>query len=135
MKKLKNKSEFNLMAAEKLIKSGLYAPSVHCSYFSCFQLAKVIACTIVLQDEKDHGSKISQMGGNSHQYFWGAIKNSVFSKTGREDERALSRKYKDLKALREESDYGDIQIDSVKGEQAYNVAREINNFLTQTFLS
>ena len=135
VEKLKNKSEFNLVAAEMLIKSGLYAPSVHCSYFSSFQLAKVIACTIVLQAEKDHGSQISQLGGNSHQYFWSAIKKSVFSKTGREEERALSRKYKDLKALREESDYGDIQIDSVKGEQAYKVARDINNYLTQTFLS
>ncbi len=135
MEKLKNKSDFNLEAADLLIKSGLYAPSVHCSYFSCFQLAKVIACTVILKDETDHGSQISQKGGNSHQYFWNAIKESVCSKTGREEERLLNRKYRDLKTFREESDYGDIQIDSLKGTKALDVARDINTFLKQTFLS
>lgn len=135
MELLKNKSDFNLEAADLLIKSGLYAPSVHCSYFSCFQLAKVIACTVVFKKETDHGSQMSQMGGRSHQYFWDAIKKSIYSKAGPVEERYISRKYKALKAFREESDYGNIQIDSAKGTQALDVAREIHTMLQKTFLS
>jgi uncharacterized protein (UPF0332 family) len=135
MEKLKNKSEFNLEAADLLIKSGLYAPSVHCSYFSCFQLVKVIVCTVIFDSITDHGSKISQTGGHSHKYFWNAIKDTIYSLKGREKERSVSRKYKDLKTFREESDYGDIQIDSSKGIKARVVAAEINNFLKHTFLS
>ena len=40
MTKLKQKSEFNFDAAKVLIDTNLYAPSVHCSYYSCFQLMK-----------------------------------------------------------------------------------------------
>lgn len=97
MEKLKNKSEFNLEAADLLIKSGLYAPSVHCSYFSCFQLVKVIVCTVIFDSITDHGSKISQTGGHSHNYFWNAIKDTIYSLEGREKERSVSRKYKDIK--------------------------------------
>ncbi len=37
---LSNKSEFNLEAAKILIENNLYAPSVHCSYYSVFQKLK-----------------------------------------------------------------------------------------------
>ena len=42
MSKLLEKSRFNFDAAEVLIKESLYAPSVHCSYYSCFQRIKSI---------------------------------------------------------------------------------------------
>jgi hypothetical protein len=37
---LKTKSDHNLLAAKILIENSLHAPSVHCSYYSCFQLSK-----------------------------------------------------------------------------------------------
>jgi hypothetical protein len=40
MSKLKEKSEFNFDAARLLIDKYLFAPSIHCSYYSCFQLMK-----------------------------------------------------------------------------------------------
>ena len=40
MSKLKEKAKFNLSAAEILQENNLFAPSIHCSYYSCFQLLK-----------------------------------------------------------------------------------------------
>src|SRR5690625_5897392 len=37
---IRQKSEFNIDAAEELIKLSNYAPSVHCSYYATFQLIK-----------------------------------------------------------------------------------------------
>ncbi|MDY0280344.1 MAG: hypothetical protein RBR35_07270 [Salinivirgaceae bacterium] len=40
MSYLRQKSEFNLDAAKLLQSNSLFAPSVHCSYYSCLQLLK-----------------------------------------------------------------------------------------------
>ena len=69
MSKLKEKSEFNFDAAQLLIDNYLYAPSVHCSYYSCFQLMKFTMNNFfgIGYDELNTRISVSTSGG-THSY-------------------------------------------------------------------
>nr|MDA3854277.1 hypothetical protein [Bacteroidales bacterium] len=68
MSKLKEKSNFNLDAAELLIVRNLYAPSVHCSYYSCFQQLKYIVKDFCGKDYETQNVEIAQSPQGSHDY-------------------------------------------------------------------
>ncbi len=135
MDKLKNKSEFNICAAKLLIDKGYYAPSVHCAYYSCLQLVKVIVFSVLGQSIEHHSAKMSQQGGKSHKYIWDLIAKPIEERNDRFTERRISRLFYDLKAFRQESDYDNKEIDSLKGEKVYQKAQELRRFLNKTFYS
>lgn len=131
---IKQKSEFNIDAAELLFNKNLYAPSVHCSYYSCLQLLKYIVKHFFGVEYKDLASQIQLSQKGSHEYIFEYVQSEMKGKFSIEEERKFSRNFKDLKTFRIKSDYEDIEIDNEKSEKAYNIAIEIRQFLQKGFI-
>ena len=129
MSYLKEKSEFNADAAKLLINEDLFAPSVHCAYYSVFQLLKHLYTKEKNITFDQLSQKIASDRKNTHQYLIDefclhlqTVRNENFDK---HLIRALKRKIKDLKQFRTQSDYDDIQIDILKSNQAIQKSEEI----------
>ena len=134
MSKLKEKSEFNFEAAQVLIKNYLYAPSVHCSYYSCFQLMKFTMKSFfgISYDELNKNVSVNPKGG-THSYVTHFFNTEVKKKNGYSDYSDFSRKIKDLKEFRESSDYDDIQITTDESSKALQYATEIRYYIQKNF--
>lgn len=134
MSKLKAKSEFNIDAAQLLIDKSLYAPSVHCSYYSCFQLMKFTMKEIfgITYDELAQRVSVKSTGG-THTYVTNFFNKEVKSRYGTFEYSDFNRKLKDLKEFRESSDYEDVEIDIDKGTKALKNATEIRTFIQKNF--
>ena len=133
MSKLREKSEFNLSAAETLLKETLYAPSVHCSYYSCFQLLKYTIKEFSGEDYDTQAANISATQQKTHQYVINYICNELIRFEGIEGSRKFKHKIKDLKQYRVESDYEDVEVSLDKGEQALRLAQEIRRYMIEKF--
>lgn len=114
MSLLLEKSEQNRIACIELIERNLYAPSVHCGYYSCLQ--KIIH---ILQhfftEEYEYEMQLYSSGqkGNLHKIYFQlfhSMLQATLSRNAREDLRELKRKFKDLKSYRIDSDYGEVEI-------------------------
>ena len=129
MSYLKEKSEFNADAAQLLIDESLFAPSVHCAYYSVFQLLKYLFTKEKNISFNQLSQNIASGKRNTHQYlieefclYLQTLNNQYFDRyliTKLED------KVNDLKQLRVESDYYDAQIDSIKSNKALQISEEI----------
>lgn len=133
---LKAKSEFNNSSADLLYKNSYYAPSVHCAYYSCFQLLKYIISESLNidydQQEKEIGSEI---GMNTHSYVTKKILDAISSKEKDLNTlRDIRTKLKDLRELRIRSDYKNIQIDESKGRMAIQYSEELRKYFTRQLL-
>ena len=134
MSKLREKSEFNIEAAEMLIESFLYAPSVHCSYYSCFQLLKYTMNDFFDVSYEELSRKISNSKLSTHSYVIKYISNELIVLTGKiESERKFTRKIKELKHFRAESDYENIEVSNDKGTQALQLAQGLRRYLITNF--
>lgn len=133
MSKLKEKSNFNIQAAEILLRDSLYAPSVHCSYYSCFQLLKYIIKFFFGINYDLQATNISSSTQKTHQYVVNFVTSELKRFVGFEESKKFKRKIKDLKQFRIESDYEDIEINSDKGELALKKAKEIRIYLIKNF--
>lgn len=131
MSHLKSKSVFNLEAAKVLIDDhDNFAPSVHCSYYGCFQFIRSKLNQIGITYEKiDQEIASSRQNGfqtlNSHTYPIRLIlkevekKSDVFYKTN------LKNKIYDLKEYREISDYRNVSIGYDDSKKALSLSTEI----------
>lgn len=133
MSKLRQKSDFNIIAANTLLKQNLFAPSVHCSYYSCFQLLKYTIKEFFGVDYEAQAIKISATKLKTHQYVVNYISNELITFVGKEESRKFKRTIKDLKQFRVESDYENIEVNSEKGNKAYNKANEIRSYIIKNF--
>lgn len=133
MSKLRQKSDFNIDAASALLKQNLFAPSVHCSYYSCFQLLKYTIKDFFEVDYETLAVNISTSKQKTHQYVINYITKELVTLAGIKESQDFKRKIKDLKQFREESDYEDIEVNSDKGNNAYNKAREIRSYIIKNF--
>jgi len=133
MSKIKQKSEFNIIAAERLLNESLFAPSVHCSYYSCYQLLKYTINYFFEVDYSTQSQKIASSKQNSHQYVFNYVVNELKGLASYEDCKSFKRLFKQLKLYRTQSDYENIEVDSVKGHQAFDVAKEIRAYITKNF--
>lgn len=119
---LNNKSEFNLDGAQLLIDNSLYAPSVHCSYYSVFQKLKY---KYVLKKDISYDD-LTQMiisdSRNTHKFVIEEFCNFIHD---RFKKRELKNKINDLKAFRLESDYEDLEINYDKSNLALTKSKEI----------
>ena len=139
MSVLINKSKENLTSAQILIENNCYASSVHCSYYSSFQLMSHLLLNnfgfsqdvIKTESKKDGGSHI-----------WSA--NIIFKKMGKQQEilKAIdfNREIGILRNKRMHADYSDEEIDKKKQQlnKDYSVAAlaqagVINNILSKVF--
>ncbi len=132
MSKLKEKSNFNIDAAEILIENSLYAPSVHCSYYSCFQLLKYSMNDFFEISYNKLSVNIATSPMNTHKYIVEYI-NSQLKNNKIENNRWFYNSIKDLKHFREESDYDNLEINLDKSTRAFDMAKNIRVYLTQNF--
>lgn len=133
MSKIRQKSNFNLEAANVLINNQLYAPSVHCSYYSCFQLLKYTIKCFFGDDYNTQSVNISTGKEKSHQYVVNYVSNRLKGFVGLEESLKFKRKVNDLKQFRVESDYENIEVNLDKGTKAYEKAKEIRTYLIKNF--
>lgn len=133
MSKLKEKSKFNIDAAEFLLKKQLYAPSVHCSYYSCFQLLKYTIKDFCGIDYDTQAANILKSKQNTHQYVINYVTSELEKFVEFEKIRKFKKTLKDLKQFRIESDYENIEVNIDKGESALNKAKEIRSYLITNF--
>jgi uncharacterized protein (UPF0332 family) len=119
---LKNKSEFNIDGAELLIEHNLFAPSIHCSYYSVFQSMICVYCfkNSITFEEYNVEAKAHQ--GSSHNHL---IKGFCSLVADKRASQFIKRKIGDLKASRIKSDYDDFQVDSEFSLRALSKAKEL----------
>lgn len=122
MNYLKNKSEFNIDGAELLISNNLYAPSIHCSYYSVFQSMICIYCSKNGMSFEEYSVEAKAHQGSSHNHLIRGFCSLVADKRA---SRFLKRKIDDLKASRIKSDYDDFQVDSDFSVRALGKAKEL----------
>ena len=135
MSYLKQKSDQNIIAAEFLIKEGLHAPSVHCSYYGSFQLIKHTLNAFFGIDYTKQESELnihkqgkgSQRVG-SHEYVINRFSRELRG-LSKNEYLSFSRNIKELKAFRNRSDYFNIEITSKQSERAYRLTEEIVGML------
>lgn len=129
MSKLKEKSNFNYDAAKLLIERNLYAPSVHCSYYSCFQLLKYKLKDFGGKDYEKQNSEIAVFGSGSHEYVITNFCNEISRCVNRFEGQRFKRRIKELKQFRKESDYDNTEISLDKSNSAFELAKEIRTYL------
>lgn len=127
MSHLKTKSDLNLDAAQLLIDKSLYAPSVHCAYYGCFQFIKsklnAIGYTYLKIDE----DIASNPKLHSHKYPIKLIVDQIRIQSVNDKTlySTINNKIKLLKTAREESDYFNEIVDSDAGDFALKTSKEI----------
>jgi uncharacterized protein (UPF0332 family) len=131
-----HKSDFNLQAAEELIKKNLYAPSVHCSYYGCFQKMKSILsqCLRIPYEKILVNIKSSRFRISEHSYVREQIVADLYEK--RIDAYAIRNLDKDVKRLynfRIESDYSNKDIFIDAANQAMSISKDVNKLLKNTY--
>lgn len=130
---LSNKSSANLQASTMLINNELYASSVHCSYYAVLQ-----HMTCILNEKLKLSFELilkKSNGPGSHNYVIDTTISYLISKIDstesiiKEVEKTniykLKSKIRDLKLLRVESDYHNLEIDSLKSQKSLNMSQEI----------
>ena len=133
MSNLENKSELNIQAAKKLIEENLYAPSVHCSYYSCFQLLKFKMNDFFGFSYEQLEAHISSSSMNTHSYLINFVKTQIKSNIDRDSSLNFSRQIKDLKLYRQRSDYEDIEVKKDDSDKALRIAESLLKFIKKTF--
>lgn len=127
---LKDKAEFNKSSAELLYNNCYYAPSIHCAYYSCFQLLKYL---IKERLNIDYAQQEFEIGSdnriNSHSYIHKKILDAVCIREIDKDKfRDIRTKLKDLQQLRIISDYKNVLIDETKSRRALLYSNELKSY-------
>lgn len=126
---LRNKSGFNFDSAALLIEEDKFAPSVHCSYYSVFQLMKYLYVQIKKISYENLNQNIITDKRNTHKYlideFCLHLQSDTSCKLNTFEVRELKNDIKDLKQFRLESDYDDIEINYKKSTQALSLSESI----------
>ncbi|MFA5327734.1 MAG: HEPN domain-containing protein [Prolixibacteraceae bacterium] len=134
MSYLKAKSEHNLLAAEILIRNNLHAPSVHCSYYSCFQLSKYalkqfFGIDYKLQEEELTRLKQTKIGKiGTHEYVINKLGNEIRN-CSKEAYLTFTNNIKELKKFRIESDYGNIAVNDEQSSKSLRLSTELIQLL------
>lgn len=133
MSKIRQKSDFNIDAAKLLIRETYYASSVHCSYYSCFQLMKYTIKEFFGIDYEAQSINISSSGQRTHQYVINYVTTELKRFVGAEECKIFKRTIKDLKQFRLESDYENIEVSHDYGQNALDKAIAIRLYLITNF--
>lgn len=128
MTAFRNKSEINKLAADKLAKEYLFAPTVNCLYYSCLQLSIHLLVSKWGYTEKSISNEISMQGGGSHGFYINKTcdfitKKDIFAAN------KLRRSIGKLKKLREDAEYKSVMIDVKIHQSAETYYHEIFSIL------
>lgn len=123
---LREKSSFNEDAADLLIQNNLYAPSVHCSYYSCFQFLKYTLKTYKKSNYDLIETNSLAYPRGSHTYIIDNVLSEFRKKVLDNKEYAkLKRTLSDLKEFRTRSDYYNIEISIDEAEKCQSFNKSI----------
>ncbi len=134
MCKLENKSGINQSAAELLSDKGFYAPSVHCSYYSCIQLMKHLLLCCYKKSEQTIFQEVKDgTDHNFHNYIINFFVREISHKSrNKNDSSTFRNKINSLKALRNKADYEAKDVDSPSCRAAITTSVEIIDMLRKT---
>lgn len=135
---LRDKAILNFVAAELLKESPNYhyCSSIHCSYYSCFQVVKYIVVEIFNVDD---GSIYTQRKADpirpktEHEYVIEFLHRKLIERSETISASTFKNKINELKSLRTNSDYKAISIDKPTSDKAYNLAIEVTAILKKAF--
>jgi len=135
---LRDKSTLNFDAAKLLKESPNYhhCSSIHCSYFSCFQVIKYIVIEIYgINEESIYMARRPDptRPKSEHEYLIEYLHRKLIEKKQLIDASAFKNKINELKSLRTVSDYKTESIDKTKSDKAYNLADEISMILKKAY--
>lgn len=128
MPKMKQKSNENMNAANLLVSKNMYTASIHCFYYSGFQLSRYVLCNSfgVPYSQQDSESR----GKDSHFY--------VIEKTGAYldkrhhiDMLDYMKFINKLKSLRKKADYSMYEITPDEAFKAQKYAVSLNLLLSK----
>lgn len=140
---LRKKSRQNKTAADFLIDNGLYASSIHCSYFGVLQFMTCMYCDL-LNKSLDDITKETKGKEGSHNYIIIGLFSYITSTYRNNQElghleknlkdievQQIRRKVKDLKNYRVRSDYQNVSINKEAGEKAYRWSLKIREGINE----
>ncbi len=133
MNVLKEKSKFNTDAADLLIKNYLYAPSIHCSYYSCLQFMKHIILNKLGINPVNYASDNGFGSDRSHETFRDIIIKDLKNRQKREW-REFNTQFGQLKSSRIQSDYDEIEINEPVARTSKNLSDSTLRLLKQIYL-
>lgn len=119
---LLEKSDKNILAADLMVDNEYYSSSIHCYYYSTFQLMSHIVFNVFNVDEDQFGEKIK--GKNSHNYLINLFRNDLI--LGGQDIRVIGNDLRDLKQLRRDADYTQKDITKSNCSSARHFSVKLN---------
>lgn len=125
MTKVEAKSNENYEAGGVLINNGMYASSIHCFYYSCFQLTKR---ALVVIGESYSAQDCNSRGNDSHCYISGLLETDLKGKDicAQLDYNVYLNKLKKMRVI---ADYKQAIITDKNANDASSWAAKINNIL------
>lgn len=131
MSKLLQKSEFNFVSAQLLVKNCYYAPSIHCYYYSCHQKLLHVLYYVLQKTEMDLTALQRSTNSGSHEVAISEVYKSFGS--NKSEARIFNTNIGQLKKLRVDSDYKDIEVHSNVSNNAESLVVEINRIIKKVF--
>ncbi len=130
---LKAKSESNLLLAQKIIneRNGFYHSSIHCLYYSCFQLMLHI-CSSDLTVKNFNEESLKEIKG-THEKMIQKFFDCFVKKQKRLSAVDFNNEIIKLKQLRHKADYQNFEISESKAKEAEKAAKTIISQLENTF--
>lgn len=125
MGQLKNKSDINILAAELLHKQSYYPSVVHCAYYSCIQFMKHIWLTEMNKTEEDLRQLNQNSTDGSHEVLINEIKKNLTMQKLDSSSRVFYKDILQLKRLRVNADYDDLQIDSTISNNSITLSKSV----------
>lgn len=126
---LKVKSQENIEAANILIDGTLhcYSSSVHCSYFSCFQLIKFVlkdCFNIAYKNQKNNNNT------GTHKYIIDLYKQKLTQMGGPANKKntCIQNMY-DLKRMRKIADYDNVCVNEEFADNCINMSILVRQYI------
>lgn len=105
---------------------NFYAPAIHCCYYSCFQ--KMVH--ILKEYFTDEYKRVNTKESNSHSLLIRTF-TDCYSNNFIENSSLINRYLKQLKILRQKSDYEDIMISEQEMDKASEYLAKINKIIKE----
>lgn len=127
-----SKSEENLDVANFLHTESFFCSSVHCSYYSSYQLMLYVLYEYFNDSEEDYCKTNEVNNAGSHNHLINLIRNEI-RKINNDSIRDFDSNIRDLKELRKNADYKQIKIIPKDSRDAIVKTEKIRGIIKKTF--
>lgn len=129
---LRNKSAMLIDAADLLHDKCLYPAVAHAAYYSCYQLLQYIWLYSMGKSQNELDTKTSRSRLGSHEFLLNEVVSYItnLQKTNSEDDaRNLRNNIPQLKRLRIDADYKNMDFDSSKSKKSIDMSKHLLTIL------